>query len=210
MGWISEAGAVALGFAGLAFGWRERTSTLKHERTLADLEAVRSVIEDAAVHLHHVAYALDDVKLDPIGNASKAHAEIKNLGRRYDEISERMKVRMGPAHPATQHLVAANEAVLEIHKALGMILLEEPAEGAAARHGRIESLNIQRKRLITARDEFDQHRGRFIEAAARAAGAKLYRVQDYSSAASGARSRSASNASSRRAMSAPAPSISVP
>jgi hypothetical protein len=53
MGWISEAGAVALGFAGLAFGWRERTSTLTHERTLADLEAVRSVIEEAAVHLHH-------------------------------------------------------------------------------------------------------------------------------------------------------------
>ena len=38
----------------------ERTSTLTHERTLADLDAVRSVIEDAAVHLHRVAYALRD------------------------------------------------------------------------------------------------------------------------------------------------------
>jgi hypothetical protein len=84
-----------------------------------------------------------------------------------------MKVRMGPAHPVTQHLVAANEAALEIYRALGMILLEESAEGAAARHGRIESLNTQRQRVNTARNEFDQRRVQFTEAAARAAGAKL-------------------------------------
>jgi HD superfamily phosphohydrolase YqeK len=84
-----------------------------------------------------------------------------------------MKVRMGPAHPVTQHLVAANEAALEIYRALGMVLLEDPAEGAAARHDRIEFLDTQRRRVNTARAEFDQDRDQFIEAAARAAGAKL-------------------------------------
>ena len=50
--------------AGLAvyFGARQHRDRLKLDRRLHDLDNVRGVLDEAAVELHRVAYALDDVR----------------------------------------------------------------------------------------------------------------------------------------------------
>jgi hypothetical protein len=173
VGWISELGPVIVGVGGLAFAFRERTLTLKHERTLSDLDAVRSVLEQGAVHLHHVSYALDEARTNLQTRADAHRGAIESLGRRYDELSERMKVRLGPEHEATEHFVSANEAVLEIYRALGMILLEDPADTPETRRERGAFIGNQRTRIETARSMFDEERTAYVAAAARAAGARL-------------------------------------
>ena len=84
--------------------------------TLADLAAVRSVIEDGAVHLHHVAYTLDEIKGRIQSGAPEERVKLEAHGRIYDELCERMKVRLGPTDEVTLHFLAADEAVLEIYR----------------------------------------------------------------------------------------------
>jgi hypothetical protein len=173
MSWITDAGPYVVGLGGLFFGWRQGSRTEGHERTLADLAATREVIEQGAIHLHHIAYALDDVKQNLVGKAEAAHEELKVLGRTYDELVERMKVRLGPEHEVTRKFVGADEAVLEAYRALEMIVLEPPADEPSAQRERHAAIDQQRQRVTAARDRFDVHRREFIDAAARTGGAKL-------------------------------------
>jgi len=176
---VSEAGptVVALGglsvaAAGLVFGWLERRRALAHERTLHDLDAVRSLIEDGAVHLHDIAYALDKLVENLPDNADEIQGELRVRGKRYDELVERMKVRLGPDHETTREFIGANEAVLEIFRGLQLIQMEHAA-GAPLRSDAIERVGKQRARVTAARATFDHQRVRFVDAAARTAGAKL-------------------------------------
>jgi hypothetical protein len=174
LSWIAEVGATLVGLGGLAFGWRQSTLSLGHQRTLADLAATRDLLERGAVHLHRVAYALDPVKQDLVGNAEKARTVLADLGVEYDEVSERLKVRLCPDHEATRTYVGAGEAFLEAWRAVDRVaVLHLPhVQG----HGATQAMKLIDKDtvvLATARERFDEHRRDFIDAACRTAGARL-------------------------------------
>jgi len=173
VGVITDLTGPVLGLAGLAFGWRERTIALEHERTLADLQAVRSVIEEGAIHLHRVAYALDRARGSIHNGAPEHYLQLQAYGQTYDELCERMKVRMRPEHDVTRHFVAANESALDIYRALGMIQQEAPAEDRDVRADRAKFIDQQRARFNASFGAFKEHRENFVSAAADAAGARL-------------------------------------
>lgn len=171
-----EIGTTLLGLGGLAFGWRERGRTFEHERTLSDLAAVRDVIEEGAVYLHRVAYALDLVKQDLEGNAKRAHAKLGELGMTYDEISERLKVRLEPRHEVAQKFMGAVEATLEAARIVERVVdlhLPHLAQAGSAAKQAMTLLDQDRGGLTKARLRFDAHRREFIDAAACIAGANL-------------------------------------
>jgi septation ring formation regulator EzrA len=172
----SEIGATLLGLGGLAFGWRERGRTFEHERTLSDLAAVRDVIEEGAVYLHRVAYALDLVNQDLLGNATEANAKLAKLGMTYDEISERLKVRLAPHHEVTQKFVGTVEAALEATQVVQRVVvlhLRNLEKGESAAKQVMTLVEKDRAVLTSARSRFDAHRREFIDAGARTAGANL-------------------------------------
>ena len=166
-----------VGIGGLAFGFWNRWLSVAHDRTLADLAAVRDVIEQGAIHLHRVAYVLDPVRQDLEGNAKTAHAALEPLGREYDELVERMKVRLGPGHEVTREFEAANQATLDAFRAVQRVVrlhlprIERGDEVGVRQATKL--LDKDRDVLTEARERFDDHRRLFIDAAASTAGAKL-------------------------------------
>jgi hypothetical protein len=173
---ISEIVAGIVGIGGLAFGWKQSTLRLGQERTLADLAAVRDVIEQGAIHLHRVAYALDPVKLDLEANAREAHAALEPLGREYDELVERLNVRLGPDHEVVREFAGANDATLDAFPAVQRVVklhLQHIESGGLAAKQATVLLDKDRDVLTAARERFDRHRGLFIDSGARTAGGKL-------------------------------------
>jgi hypothetical protein len=174
MTWITEIGATLVGLGGLLFGWTQSTRTLGQQRTLADLAATRDVLEAGAIHLHHVAYALDPVQVDLITNAKTTRETLAKLGKDYDELSERMKVRLHPDHETTREFVSASQEALDawraVDRTVALHLRHLAGEGASQAHGALER---ERLNLVATRLRFDEHRRLFIDAAARTAGARL-------------------------------------
>ena len=173
---ISELAAGVVGIGGLAFGWKQSTLRLGQDRTLADLAAVRDVIDLGAIHLHRVAYALDPVKLDLERHAVQAHTTLGPLGRDYDELVERLKVRLGPEHEVTRELADADDATLDAFRAVGRVVnlhLPQIERGGLDAKQAMRLLEKDREMLSAARERFDRHRDLFIAAAARTAGGNL-------------------------------------
>jgi hypothetical protein len=85
---------------------------------------VRDVLDQAVVTLHHVAYALDDVRsyFTAHGPTGFAHSEdgtrvytaLGEHGRELDALYERLSIRLGRDHPAVAQFKVADEAVLDI------------------------------------------------------------------------------------------------
>jgi hypothetical protein len=161
------------GLGAWRFGWRERGRTLEHERRINDVGAVRDVIEEGAVALHRDAYTLDDLRGPSSRSREDVYAALREFGQRYDELSERMRVRLGPEHEVTRKFVGAGEAVLDIFRALGLMGHEEPAEEEWVRRDVARFMDEQWQRIDAAYERFDQHSKEFIAAAARLAAAKL-------------------------------------
>ena len=176
MSWIAETGPVLVGLGGLAFGAWQAQQRLTHDRTIVDLASARDVCEDGAIYLHRVAYALDPAKQDIIGRASESYVEMSELGKRYDEVSERMKVRLGPDHNVTRPFVGAGEAALDATRALERIVklhLPQMESGNELAAKQVEPLVDRDEQVVTnARSRFDAHRSQFIEAASRSFGTK--------------------------------------
>ena len=173
MGVVSDIVAGVVGVGGLLFGWTERQRTEKHERTLTDLGAARDVIEDGAVELHRVAYVLDDLRGPRTKTLDVVRTELSDFGKHFDEVSERLKVRLGPDHDVTRAFVGAANATLEIFRAVGMIRDEPPAEEPHVRRQVRQYKQDQRDRIDAERERFDQHRNEFIQAAAHLAAVKV-------------------------------------
>jgi hypothetical protein len=156
----------------------ERLRTqLEHDRQVADLEAVREVVEEGAIRLHRVAYALDPVKQDLEGNARKALAALEPLGRDSDELVERMKVRLGQDRDLAREFESANEATLDAFRAVQRVVvlhlphIERGTEPGVRQATKL--LERDRNVLTNARERLDGHRAEFIDAAARTVGANL-------------------------------------
>jgi hypothetical protein len=93
---ISEVLAGIVGIGGLAFGCKQSTPRLAKSGRSPTWPRVRDVIERSAIQLHRVDYMLDPVKQDLEGNAREGYAALGQLGREYDELVTRVKVRLGP------------------------------------------------------------------------------------------------------------------
>jgi hypothetical protein len=158
MGLVGEIGSVLVGLGGLAFGWRERSRSLRHERAAPDIAAARDLLEEGAVHLHGVARVLEPLRNNLAGRVVETRAEIERHTSRHEELTERMRIRLQPAHEATREFESTGAALAEIYGALGAIELDDSAA------------DEQRTRIATARDAFDDHRRRFSDAAARGPG----------------------------------------
>jgi hypothetical protein len=178
MSWIADLGASLVGIGGLTFGWAQSRQRLAQDRTLVDLAAVRCVLEDGAVHLHRVAYALDLVKLDLRSNAESVYAKLTELGERYDELVERMKIRLGAEHEVTRKFMGANAALLDAYRAIGRAanlhipIIEADAPDSGPRQAM--QLLEQEQAIVTAsRERFDTHRTEYIDAAVRTAAVRL-------------------------------------
>jgi hypothetical protein len=174
---ISEIGSTLIGLGGLTLAWRSTTRTFAHERTLADLAAVRDVLEEGAIYLHRASYALDLVKLDLQGNAPRVHARLNEIFVTCDEILERLKVRLKRQHRATVEFSAAVEATRKaaqvVQRVVDLHLPNLEKGGDSAIKQVTAQLDDAGAELMQWRSDFDAHREAFIDAAAATVGADL-------------------------------------
>jgi hypothetical protein len=177
-----SSGAVAL--ATIGAGELRHSRSLREARRLSDLENVRTVLDEAAATLHETEYALDDAQagLQQWGlgffedeQREKPYRALRRTGKALDRLLERLKIRFGHEHEVVKTFEAANEAALQIYRALGVIRREDPpAPGDRLAREEVRAfLKIQREKIAAARQEFDRKRMEFIEAAVRVAGAEL-------------------------------------
>jgi hypothetical protein len=106
----------------------------------------------------------------------RAHATLSEIGETYDEISERLKVRLTPHHEVTQKFTGTTEAALDAKRAIErIVVLHRPniAKGGAAAKQTMPLEEKAIKELTQARSRFDTHRSEYLDAAARTVGAKL-------------------------------------
>jgi len=169
--------------AAIGAGWLQYRGGLTHERELADLDNIRGVLDDAAALIHRVAYVLDDVRLGLLQHGRKffeseqrveTHRKLERCGQEGDALIARLEGRLGPDHEAVKTFTQANEAVLDIYRALGLIRLESdppPDPSAAAQVATI--VDEQRDRIIQSRTAFDDRRRAFTDAAYRTTGVRL-------------------------------------
>jgi hypothetical protein len=158
---------------------------VKAERQLADLAAVRAVLDDAAVALHLVSYTLDSVRLrltthgpagffDDGGDGSKLFEKLRDQGAEVDALVARLAIRFGEEHEVAKTYAGATEAVLDIFRALELISFEEPDHGDPYAREQIAKMgDEQRERITEQRAIFDDQRPAFVKAAVRRSGARL-------------------------------------
>lgn len=179
---IVVSGAVAV--AAIIATWHQHSRGLGHERKLADLASVRDLLDEAAVALHRVTYVLDDVRssLTQYGgvrffktdDGTTTYEQLGEHGRELDALLERLSVRLGPEHEAVSAFKAADEAVLQVWRAAGLLRLEPESDGDEAASRQIERLNNEKRDAIEGdRGAFDAARERFVAAAHGAAGSRL-------------------------------------
>jgi hypothetical protein len=130
----------AVGLAGIGYAWWNRWVSMLHDRTLSDLAAVRDVIEEGAIYLHRVSYAFDRAQREMNDDVERAHAALVEIGPTYDEIAERLKVRLEPHHEVAQKFAGAVEAGLDAARAierLAVLHLPSIAMGGRQRSRRL-------------------------------------------------------------------------
>jgi hypothetical protein len=177
-----SSGAVAV--AAIVAGELRHRRSLGQARELADLDSVRGVLDEAAAALHEAEYALDDVRTTLMAyglgffedeEREKPYRALRRDGKNLDRLLERMRIRLGRGHEAVAAFNAANVAVLEAFRVLKLVKLEgRPTRGDEAAERSVASFLVeQREKLDSERNGFDARRIEFIDAAQRAAGAKL-------------------------------------
>jgi hypothetical protein len=104
----------------------------------------------------------------------ETYDELERCGRDADALAARLEIRLGADHEAVKSFIDANEAVLAIYRALGMIRLEsDPAPDPSAAKQVTKIIDDERDKISRARETFDDRRDAFMDAAQRTAGAKL-------------------------------------
>lgn len=95
-------------------------------------------------------------------------------GRELDALLERLAIRLGREHPAVAAFKDADDAVLAISRAAGLLRLGPEADGHEAAARQIHRLNDEKRTEVERRREtFDSARERFLDAAQQAAGSHL-------------------------------------
>lgn len=162
---------------------RHRAS-LRHSRKLADLDHVRSVLDEAAVVLHQLEYTLNEIRVELIGHGMSFFAsddgprlfdEFTHSGVCLDELLERLKIRLGPQNEVVAALTTVAQAAVAIHQSLKLIKLEEmPTRTDKAAMEEVRAFfSEQRSQIAAERKKFDSARLVFIERAHGVAGTDL-------------------------------------
>ncbi len=165
----------------------QRHSSRKHDRERHDLDAVRAILNDKAVALHRIAYALNDVRshltqhgdsffTSPHGGerGEEIFEELQSVGRDADVVVERLAVRFGRRAAVTEAFTKADDATLEISRALGLLRMESAPDGSSAAERYLaESMTKTRAKLKEQRAYFNDAREAFIVEAVNLAGARL-------------------------------------
>jgi precorrin-6B methylase 2 len=180
---IAAISSAAVALATIGASLLRQRSTLRQARQLADLQSVRVILDEAAAALHEVEYVLNDLRssLARLGYAfaraddgSDVDARLVGCGRTLDRLLERLKIRLGPDHAAVVAFAAADESVLEIHRALGPMRAGSERPQSSRRDRDAEGrLDEQRDRVAAERESFDAMRSEFIVTAQSAAGVHL-------------------------------------
>lgn len=181
---ISVIASSTVAVAAIGATWLQHRATLRHERTVVDLDNVRAVLDEAAVKLHRVAYVLDDlrskltqhrpVRFAQSEEGTELYRRLGDRGQELDVLLERMSVRLGRDHDVSKALSAAEGAFLKIYRAVGLLRLEDPGDGGEAAERQIREFERKQvEKVGLNRERFDQAREWFIEAAKNLAGARL-------------------------------------
>jgi len=102
----------------------------KHERGLADLDAVRRVLDDAAIELHNAEYTLAEIGLGLSEHAdayfdhekpAMAFDDLEKIGKRLDMLAERLRIRFGRVHAIVVAFDDARSAALIVYRAVQRI-----------------------------------------------------------------------------------------
>lgn len=174
----------AVAIAAIVAAWLQHRASLKHERTVVDLDIVRDVLDEAAVALHRTAYVLDDLRSQltqhrPIAfvhsdDGTDLYKRLGDHGEALDALLERVSVRLGRDHDVAKALSAADGAFLKIYRAAGLLRFEDPAVGSEAARHEVERIEREQVEKITLnRERFNKAREWFIGAAQRLAGVRL-------------------------------------
>ncbi|HET7416975.1 MAG TPA: hypothetical protein VFJ61_05065 [Solirubrobacterales bacterium] len=185
---VSAGNVVAVIAAGAAIiavvvGWIQTSKTLRQNRELADLDAVRSVLDEAVVGLLDASTQITKVQKlkERPDSLMSVWAAADLAGKRISVDLERLKVRFGVAHPivksfeeavvACSSVTSAVDRMIE-HKGVGMDLRSN--EERATQDAELAAWREEGAGIIERESEhFETERRRFLEAAHALAGAKL-------------------------------------
>jgi hypothetical protein len=167
----------------IVFGWRQNRDNLANQRRLADLGHVRGLLDDAAIALHRGACVLDEVRSQVAQHTPKfftsdkgteVFTELGRCGEELDALLERLRIRFGSDHRVVTSLNSADAALLDIHRAAGLVRLKPDDDGSpVAAHAIREFYDDTMSRLLAQRERYDRTRKDFIDAAYVVAGAQL-------------------------------------
>ena len=177
-----SSGTVALATIGAGLVTHRRT--LRHARTIADLESVRGVMDEVAVALHNQEYALNEVRFGLTQHGlsffddeqrTKAYDDLGRAGKELDRLKERLRIRLGRGHEVVAAFEAADAAVLETYQTMLGVRREgtDASDEDRVQLRRERFIEEGRERIRAQREVFDAKRDQFIDAAQRVAGADL-------------------------------------
>jgi hypothetical protein len=185
---VSAGNVVAIIAAGVAIaavvvGWFQTNSTLRQNRELADLEAVRSVLDEAVVGLLGASKQIArirELKETPDRLAS-VWDEADLAGERLAAQLERLKVRFGLRHPIVRSFEGAMAACSQVTSAADGMIVRRPmgvdTRSKDEREAAAADLDDWRERgpgIVDRNSErFEDERESFLKAAYALTGAKL-------------------------------------
>jgi|SRR6202035_3458418 len=158
---ITVAAALGVAFITAITTNRRQREALKHDRELFDLADLRKLLDEATLLIHDAGDALAalEVRFNEHGKAlaEDEREKVEKAGRRLDEASARMYVRMPEDARLTTTLQACVDAVHDGWRSLRRL---EDAESVAARRADLEA----------AQTALGESGGAFIQAAHERAG----------------------------------------
>lgn len=181
---ISVLASSTVAIAAIGATWLQHRASLKNQRSLADLDNVRGVLDDCAAALHQIAYSLDDLRTQitqhkPVTffdteQGTDLYRQIEGDGKNLDAHLESLAVRLGREHEVSKALSATDGALLKIYRAIGLLRLEDVGDGSEYSRAQVREFELEQVEVIAInRERFDQAREWFISAAQRLAGARL-------------------------------------
>lgn len=129
----------------------------QRQRQRDDLRDLRKLLDDAAIALNQSDRIHRDI-YDDLGNADKTE-ELKQAGRKLDEIKQRLAIRLGSEHKLTTAFSSCAELSLQVF--------------GATTHWRLEDRDHATSTAKRAMLEFETASREFIDLAASQAGVRL-------------------------------------
>jgi hypothetical protein len=165
---VLAAGPSVVAVAALGFAAWQQTRGFRHEREIADLADVRSVIDDATVALHEADFVAYEAKEELTTGASAEpdvsvlEARLRAMAEALSNPHERLAVRLGIEHPVTEAFNSARAAMWNLWRAVHAIRADFV-------RGQLDD------KLLAEYNSLSDSREDFIRLAVRTTGARLPR-----------------------------------